>query len=59
VLAEHGLRTTTGQADQASERIGVLRRAQQRHQGWMEAHDADLRVQERAVAREDAWRRRG
>jgi conjugative relaxase-like TrwC/TraI family protein len=58
VLAEHGLRTTTGQADQASERIGVLRRAQQRHQGWMEAHDADLRVQERAVAREDAWRRR-
>ena len=37
---------------------GVLRRAQQRHLGWMEAHDAELRVQERAVAREDAWRRR-
>ena len=36
----------------------MLRRAQQRHLGWMEAHDADLRVQERAVAREDAWRRR-
>jgi hypothetical protein len=34
------------------------RRAQQRHLGWMEAHDADLRVRERAVAREDAWRRR-
>jgi hypothetical protein len=49
VLAEHGLRTTSGQADQAAERLGLLRRAQQRHQGWMEAHDADLRVQERAV----------
>jgi hypothetical protein len=58
VLAEHGLRTTIGQADQAAERLGLLRRAQQRHQGWLEAHDADLRLQERAVAREDAWRRR-
>jgi hypothetical protein len=58
VLAEHALRTTTGQADQAAERLGLLRRAQQRHLGWMEAHDQALRVQERAVAREDAWRRR-
>jgi conjugative relaxase-like TrwC/TraI family protein len=58
VLANHALKTTTGQADQATERLGVLRRAQQRHLGWMEAHDADLRLQERAVAREDAWRRR-
>jgi conjugative relaxase-like TrwC/TraI family protein len=58
VLAEHALRTTTGQADQAAERLGILRRAQQRHLGWMEAHDADLRVRERAVARENAWRRR-
>jgi hypothetical protein len=57
-LAEHALRTTTGQADQTTERLGILRRAQQRHLGWMEAHDAELRVQERAVAREDAWRRR-
>jgi hypothetical protein len=57
-LAEHAVRTTTGQADQAAERLGILRRAQQRHLGWMEAHDAELRVQERAVAREDAWRRR-
>ena len=57
-LAEHAARTTTGQADQAAERLGMLRRAQQRHLGWMEAHDADLRAQERAVAREDAWRRR-
>jgi len=58
VLAEHALQTTTGQADQAAEQMGILRRAQQRHLGWMEAHDADLRVRERAVAREDAWRRR-
>ncbi len=58
VLAEHALRTTTGQADQAAERLGILRRGQQRHLGWMEAHDADLRIQERAVMREDAWRRR-
>ena len=58
VLASHALGTTTGQADQATERLGLLRRAQQRHQGWMEAHDQALRVSERAVAREDAWRRR-
>jgi hypothetical protein len=58
VLAEHTLGTTSGQADQAAERLGLLRRAQQRHLGWMEAHDAQLRMQEQAVAREDAWRRR-
>jgi conjugative relaxase-like TrwC/TraI family protein len=57
-LASHALGTTTGQADQAAERLGLLRRAQQRHLGWIEAHNADLRVQERAVAREAAWRRR-
>jgi conjugative relaxase-like TrwC/TraI family protein len=57
-LADHALRTTTGQADQAAGRLGILRRAQQRHLGWMEAHDQELRIQERAVAREDAWRRR-
>jgi conjugative relaxase-like TrwC/TraI family protein len=58
VLAEHALRTTTGQADQAAERLGVLRRAQQRHLGWLEAHHEKLRLQEWAVAREAAWRRR-
>jgi conjugative relaxase-like TrwC/TraI family protein len=58
VLAEHAVATTTGLADQAAERLGILRRGQQRHLGWMEAHDTELRVQERAVAREDAWRRR-
>jgi hypothetical protein len=58
MLAEHAFRTTTGQADQAAKRLGMLRRAQQRHLAWMEGHDTDLRIRERAVAREDAWRRR-
>jgi conjugative relaxase-like TrwC/TraI family protein len=58
VLAEHALRTTTGQADQAAERLRVLRRAQQWHLGWMEAHDEALRIQERALARELGWRGR-
>jgi conjugative relaxase-like TrwC/TraI family protein len=58
VLAEHAVQTITGQADQAAERLGVLRRAQHRQLGWMEAHDGELRIQERAVLREDAWRRR-
>jgi conjugative relaxase-like TrwC/TraI family protein len=57
-LAEHALQTTTGQADQAAERLGILRRAQQRHLGWLEAHDTKLRIQEHAVMREAAWRRR-
>jgi hypothetical protein len=57
-LADHALNTTARQADQAAERLGLLRRAQQRHLGWMEAHDQQLRGRERAVAREDAWRRR-
>jgi conjugative relaxase-like TrwC/TraI family protein len=56
-LVEHALATTTGQADQAAERLGILRRAQQRRLGWLEAHE-ELRLQERAVAREAAWRRR-
>jgi hypothetical protein len=58
VLAEHALRTTTGRADQAAERLGLLRRAQQRRLGWLEAHDEELRLQELAVAREAAWRQR-
>jgi conjugative relaxase-like TrwC/TraI family protein len=58
VLADHALRTTSGQADQAAERLGVLRRAQQRHLGWMEANHEELRARERAVTREDGWRRR-
>jgi len=57
-LADHALRTTTGHADQAAERLGVLRRAQQRHLGWMEAHDTELRIQEHAIGRELGWRGR-
>jgi hypothetical protein len=57
-LAEQALVTTTSQADQTAERLGLLRRAQQRRLGWLEAHDEELRLQERAVAREAAWRRR-
>jgi hypothetical protein len=57
-LTDHALRTTTRQADQATERLGILRRAQQRHLGWMEGHHEELHIQERAVVREDAWRRR-
>jgi hypothetical protein len=57
-LAEHALRTTTGQADQAAERQGMLRRHQQRRLGWLDAHDAQLRLQERAVTRELGWRGR-
>jgi hypothetical protein len=58
VLADHALHTTSGQADQTAERLGILRRAQQRHLGWMEANDDELWARERAVAREAAWRRR-
>jgi hypothetical protein len=58
VLAEHALQTTTRQADQAAERLGILRRAQQRRLCWTEAHDEEFRLHERAVAREAAWRRR-
>jgi hypothetical protein len=57
-LANHALQATTGQADQAAERLGVLRRGQQRHLGWMEAHDEALRAQERALTRELGWRGR-
>jgi conjugative relaxase-like TrwC/TraI family protein len=58
VLAEHALGTTTGQADRAAERLGLLRRAQQRHLGWIEAHDGELRIQERVITRELGWRGR-
>jgi hypothetical protein len=57
-LAGHAVQATTRQAEQTAERLGLVRRAQQRHLGWMEAHDAELRGRERAVAREDGWRRR-
>jgi hypothetical protein len=58
LLGDYALRTTSGQAEQAAERLGLLRREQQRHRAWLEAHNEELRVQERTVAREHAWRRR-
>jgi conjugative relaxase-like TrwC/TraI family protein len=57
-LAEHRGRTLARQADQAAERVGMLRRAQQQRAGWLEAHDAELGRREQLVARELAWRRR-
>ena len=56
-LAEHSLRTLTGQAEQAAERVGVLRRAGQERAGWLEQH-ADLPALERGNTRELAWRQR-
>jgi len=57
-LAEHRGRTLARQADQAAERVGMLRRAQQQRAGWLEAYDAELGRREQLVARELAWRRR-
>jgi hypothetical protein len=56
-LAEHALKTVSGQAEHASERVGLLRRTQQQRAGWLEQHH-DLPLQERANARELAWRQR-
>jgi hypothetical protein len=56
-LAEHALTTVTGQAEQATERLRILRRAQQERAGWLEQR-ADLPELERANARELAWRQR-
>jgi hypothetical protein len=57
-LAEHRGRTLARQADQAAERLGMLRRAQQQRAGWLEAHDAELRRREQLVTRQLAWQRR-
>jgi hypothetical protein len=56
-LAEHALKTVSGQVEHASERVGLLRRTQQQRAGWLEQHH-DLPLQERANARELAWRQR-
>jgi hypothetical protein len=56
-LAEHSLKTLTGQVERAAERVGLLRRAEQARAGWLEQH-ADLPALERANARELAWRQR-
>ena len=56
-LAQHALKTVTGQAEQATERLGLLRRAEQERAGWLEQHQ-ELPVLERINARELAWRQR-
>jgi hypothetical protein len=56
-LAEHALKTVSGQAEQAAERVGVLRRAGQARAGWLEQHQ-ELPLLERATTRELGWRRR-
>jgi conjugative relaxase-like TrwC/TraI family protein len=56
-VAEHALKTVSGQAEHASELVGLLRRRQQERAGWLEQHH-DLPLQERANARELAWRQR-
>ncbi len=57
-LAEHRGRVLTRQADQAAERVGMLRRHQQQRAGWLEAHDDELRRREQLVTRQLAWQRR-
>jgi conjugative relaxase-like TrwC/TraI family protein len=57
-LAEHRLGALGRQADQAAERVGMLRRHQQRRAGWLEAYDAELRCREQLVTRQLAWQRR-
>jgi conjugative relaxase-like TrwC/TraI family protein len=56
--AETVLRQATQRAERSAARADELRRAEQERRSWLEAHDAPLRVQERAVTRELAWRRR-
>jgi ATP-dependent exoDNAse (exonuclease V) alpha subunit len=56
--AETVLRQATQRAERSAARADELRRAEQERRAWLEAHDAPLRVQERAVRRELAWRRR-
>jgi hypothetical protein len=57
-LAEHRAGTLTRQADQAAERVGMLRRHQQQRAGWLEAFDTELRCREQLVTRQLAWQRR-
>jgi conjugative relaxase-like TrwC/TraI family protein len=57
-LAEHRAGTLGRQADQAAERVGMLRRHQQQRAGWLEAHDAELTRRERLVTRQLGWQRR-
>jgi conjugative relaxase-like TrwC/TraI family protein len=56
--AERRLEQATGVAAGSAERADALRRATQQRQAWLEANDARLTLQQRAVAWELAWRNR-
>jgi hypothetical protein len=58
VDAERELAEATRAAAWSAGRADALRRATQQRRAWLEANDARLQVQERAVARELAWRGR-
>jgi hypothetical protein len=58
VDTERELAQATRAAASSAGRADALRRATQQRRAWLEAHDAPLQAQERAVARELAWRRR-
>jgi hypothetical protein len=56
--AERLLAQTSRTAGCSAAQADELRRADQRRRAWLEANDARLSAQERAVTRELAWRRR-
>jgi hypothetical protein len=56
--AERELAQAARTAAASAGRADRLRRSEQERQAWLEAKDAPLRLQERAVARELAWRGR-
>jgi conjugative relaxase-like TrwC/TraI family protein len=56
--AERQLAQATRVAAGSADRADALRRATQERRAWLEAHDARLTWQERAVARELGWRGR-
>jgi hypothetical protein len=57
-VAERELAQAARVAAGSAGRADRLRRSNQERQAWLEAKDAPLRLQERAVARELAWRGR-
>jgi conjugative relaxase-like TrwC/TraI family protein len=56
--AEQHLAQAARVASTSAARADALRRAERQRRAWLEAHDARLRAQERAVTRELAWRKR-
>jgi len=56
--AQRELAQATRTAAASAGRADRLRRSEQERRGWLESNDARLKVQERAVVRELAWRGR-